>query len=133
MARWRPFGALAAFLIVAAGCSNPAEGKLRAQIDTWKGTPYLDAGSSHAGISNAGFVRAVFHDTFGGSRTNGHSYPESLLRIGVLAEWFELRIGQNFGNVRTTVPRDGSLAQSKQVKDTLAKWQAVIEKLKAGS
>src|SRR5262249_7825586 len=49
------------------------------------------------------------HDTFAGTRTNGHSYPESLLRIGMLAEWFEFRIGQNFGNVRTTVPRDVSV------------------------
>jgi hypothetical protein len=31
-----------------------------------------------------------------GVQTIGHSYPETLFRIGMLAEWFELRIAQNF-------------------------------------
>jgi hypothetical protein len=26
-----------------------------------------------------------------------HSYPETLLRVGMLAEWFELRVGWNYG------------------------------------
>lgn len=30
-----------------------------------------------------------------------HSYPEALFRIGLFADWFELRIGQNFSNTRT--------------------------------
>jgi hypothetical protein len=30
-------------------------------------------------------------------------YPEALLRIGMFADWFELRIGQNFANQRQTV------------------------------
>jgi hypothetical protein len=29
-------------------------------------------------------------------QTISHSYPEALFRIGILAEWFELRIGQNY-------------------------------------
>ncbi len=50
--------------------------------------------------------------TFTGDRSNGqrftsHSYPEALLRVGVFADWFEFRLGQNFGNERTTLP-DGS-------------------------
>lgn len=50
--------------------------------------------------------------TFTRDRTNGerfssHSYPETLLRVGMFAEWFELRLGQNFGSERTTLP-DGS-------------------------
>jgi hypothetical protein len=32
-----------------------------------------------------------------------HSYPESLFRIGMLAEWFELRLGWNYGNSAETV------------------------------
>jgi outer membrane putative beta-barrel porin/alpha-amylase len=31
-----------------------------------------------------------------GVQTITHSYPETLFRIGMLAEWFELRISQNF-------------------------------------
>jgi hypothetical protein len=43
--------------------------------------------------------------TFGRDRSEGattttHSYPEALLRVGMFAEWFELRVGQNFGNSR---------------------------------
>ena len=30
--------------------------------------------------------------------TNEHSFPESLFRIGMLAEWFELRLGWNYGS-----------------------------------
>jgi len=33
-----------------------------------------------------------------GVTSTGHSYPEALLRIGVLADWFEFRIAQNFGH-----------------------------------
>jgi hypothetical protein len=35
-------------------------------------------------------------DAAGDSRLNAHSYPEMLWRIGMFADWFELRIGQNF-------------------------------------
>jgi hypothetical protein len=38
------------------------------------------------------------HDRSGGVTTRTHSYPEILLRIGMFADWFELRIGQNFGS-----------------------------------
>ncbi len=31
---------------------------------------------------------------------NAHSYPEILLRVGMFADWFELRIGQNMSNSR---------------------------------
>ena len=50
--------------------------------------------------------------TFTRDRTNGerfssHSYPEALLRVGMFADWFEFRLGQNFGTERTTLP-DGT-------------------------
>jgi hypothetical protein len=32
------------------------------------------------------------HDDTAGVQLNGHSYPETLFRIGMLDEWFELRI-----------------------------------------
>lgn len=37
-----------------------------------------------------------------------HSYPEALLRVGLFADWFELRLGQNFSNSRTPAD-DGSV------------------------
>lgn len=41
------------------------EEKLRAELDSWKGTPYLDNGKTRTGIGNAGFVSAVFRGAFG--------------------------------------------------------------------
>jgi hypothetical protein len=35
-----------------------------------------------------------FGDTTRGVRTITHSYPEALLRIGMFADWFELRLGE---------------------------------------
>jgi cell wall-associated NlpC family hydrolase len=39
--------------------------KLRAELDTWKGTPYLLNGKTRTGIGNSGFVSAVFRGAFG--------------------------------------------------------------------
>ncbi len=36
----------------------------------------------------------------GSSQTIGHSYPESLFRYGILADWLELRLATNFTNTR---------------------------------
>jgi hypothetical protein len=33
---------------------------------------------------------------------NQHSYPEALLRIGMFADWFELRLGQNYSRTQLT-------------------------------
>ncbi len=51
-----------------------------------RGRVQLEAGYTYTRDANAG------------NRVEAHSYPETLLRIGMLAEWFELRIGQNFGS-----------------------------------
>lgn len=37
-----------------------------------------------------------FLDKQGNTRTQVHSFPESLLRVGMFAEWFELRLGYNY-------------------------------------
>jgi Putative MetA-pathway of phenol degradation len=55
-----------------------------------KGRVQLEAGYT--------FIR----DRDGGSRLSSHSFPEALFRIGLFADWFELRIGQNFNDTRTT-------------------------------
>lgn len=39
---------------------------------------------------------SFFRNEAGGVRTDTHSFPEPLLRIGMLAEWFELRLGYNY-------------------------------------
>lgn len=46
-------------------------------------------------------------DRANGERVIGHSYPEALLRLGMFTDWFEFRIGQNFGNERT-IMSDGT-------------------------
>lgn len=59
-----------------------------------KGRAQLEAGYTYT------------RDRSGVVTTTSHSYPEALLRVGVFAEWFELRIGQNFGNARSGSPND---------------------------
>ncbi len=38
-------------------------------------------------------------DREGGLRTASHSYPEVLMRAGIVADWLELRLGQSFSDV----------------------------------
>jgi hypothetical protein len=47
-------------------------------------------------VAQIEFGYTYTHDNDGAARTTSHSYPEALLRYGMLAEWFELRIAQNF-------------------------------------
>src|SRR5262249_60602656 len=44
-----------------------------------------------------------FRDKTGGVRTTLHSTPEALLRVGMFADWFEWRVGQNLFSERVTV------------------------------
>ena len=41
-----------------------------------------------------------------GTTTTLHSYPEALFRIGMFAEWFELRVGQNVFSERIRSPQE---------------------------
>jgi len=43
------------------------------------------------------------YDSEGNERTRSHSFPETLLRIGVLAEWLELRIVWNYLDEQTEI------------------------------
>ncbi len=45
-----------------------------------------------------------------GVRTTNQSYPEPLLRVGVAAEWLELRIGWNYGEQITRGPAPATFA-----------------------
>ena len=49
------------------------------------------------------------HDEEGPGRTVGHSYPETLLRYGMLANWLEFRLAWNYGSEEVTgVRTDGA-------------------------
>jgi hypothetical protein len=69
----------------------------------------LDSDRPHfpEATTTVGEGRAIFESgytfTKKGETFLSHSYPEALLRIGMFADWFELRIGQNFANQRQTV------------------------------
>ena len=45
-------------------------------------------------------------DDDGTDRVVGHSYPEPLLRVGVLADWLELRVGWNYATESVGVIRE---------------------------
>jgi hypothetical protein len=51
------------------------------------------------GIRQLEMGYTYFHDDGGGTSVSSHSYPEFLLRVGVLADWLEMRVGWNFGSV----------------------------------
>ena len=56
--------AITLFALLTTACGKSAEKKLRTEFETWKGTPYADHGTTHAGISNAAFVREMFQNSF---------------------------------------------------------------------
>ena len=58
---------------------------VEASVAVGKGRIQLEAGYT--------FIQ----DRADGKKVVHHSYPEALLRIGMFADWFELRIGQNLG------------------------------------
>jgi hypothetical protein len=49
------------------------------------------------------------YDREGNERTRAHSFPETLLRVGVLAEWLELRVDWNYLDEQTEI---GSFKES---------------------
>jgi hypothetical protein len=53
------------------------------------------------GRTQVEFGYTFTRDTAAGIRVDEHSYPETLFRIGMLAEWFEFRIGWNYFTERT--------------------------------
>lgn len=68
--------------------------------------PDFTEASSTVGLRRVQLEAGYTHitDRSGGVNTSSHSYPEALLRIGMIADWFEFRVGQNFGNVRQNSP-----------------------------
>jgi hypothetical protein len=63
--------------------------------------PHLPEASTTVGLGRAVLEAGYTYNTSGGFFPL-HSFPEALLRIGVLADWLEVRITQNIVNQPTT-------------------------------
>lgn len=60
--------------------------------------PHFSEASSLVGLGRiqveSGFTYSL--DNFAGQRSKQYSFPETLYRIGLFQEWFELRVGYNY-------------------------------------
>ena len=54
------------------------------------------------GVAQFEFGYTYTYDNDGTTQTRSHSSPEVLLRYGILAEWLELRVAYNYGDVLET-------------------------------
>jgi hypothetical protein len=57
--------------------------------------PHFPEASTTVGLGRA-MLESGYTYSKKGAEFFSHSYPEALLRVGLLADWFEVRIGQNF-------------------------------------
>jgi hypothetical protein len=57
--------------------------------------PHLPEASTTVGKGRI-VLESGYTFTGKGSTFSSHAYPEALLRIGMFADWFEFRVGQNF-------------------------------------
>jgi Putative MetA-pathway of phenol degradation len=64
--------------------------------------PHFPEASTAVGVGRA-ILESGYTFTRKDASLVSHSYPESLLRVGMFANWFEFRIGQNFLNDRRMV------------------------------
>lgn len=72
--------------------------------------PHFSEASSLVGLGRVQLETGYtfFRDTDAGTIVSTHSFPEPLLRVGVFAEWFELRLGYNYLIEQTSAPGIGS-------------------------
>jgi hypothetical protein len=68
--------------------------------------PHLPEAASTVGLGRVILESGYTYTSKGPAFLHQNSYPEALLRIGMLAEWFELRISQNFLNQKN-IPGSG--------------------------
>jgi len=71
--------------------------------------PHLPEAANTVGLGRVILESGYTYTSAGPAFLHQHSYPEALLRIGILANWFELRISQNFVNQRN-LPGSGQPA-----------------------
>jgi len=60
------------------------------------------------GVAQLEMGYSYTYDSEAGGRTKSHSYPELLLRYGILAEWLELRVGWSYAEETTNALAQGS-------------------------
>jgi len=65
--------------------------------------PHFPEATTTVGIGRAILDSGYTFTKKGGSFVS-HSYPEALLRIGMLADWFEFRVGQNVVSQQESIP-----------------------------
>jgi hypothetical protein len=63
--------------------------------------PHLPESSTTVGLGRAVLEAGYTYNTSGGFFPL-HSFPEAVLRVGMFADWFELRVGQNLASLTTT-------------------------------
>lgn len=95
------------------GCSGHSRGTLMqwSYGTSFSGGPNLDeplvtdrpdfteaSSTVGMGVAQLEFGYTYIFDNDGGTATKSHSYPETLLRYGLLADWLELRVAWNYAN-----------------------------------
>lgn len=72
--------------------------------------PHLSEASNLVGLGTAQLEcgYSYFHDRNAGVTSEGHSFGEALLRLGIFAEWFELRLADGYLMERTRDPVNGN-------------------------
>jgi hypothetical protein len=64
--------------------------------------PHFPEAATTVGLGRA-ILESGYTFTSKGTSFASHSLPEALLRVGVFADWFEVRIGQNLLNQKQTI------------------------------
>ncbi|MGC3969320.1 MAG: transporter [Pirellulales bacterium] len=72
--------------------------------------PHISEASSLVGLGTAQLESgySYFHDRNAGVTSEGHSFGEALIRLGIFAEWFELRLADSYLMERTRDPINGN-------------------------
>lgn len=84
------------------GAPDPQPEQPGARIITDR--PHLAEAATTVGLGRIQIENGYtfFTDDQAGTRVQTHSFPETLIRLGVLREWFELRVAYNFFSEKTT-------------------------------
>jgi hypothetical protein len=108
------FVAVVAVFVVAPACAVADEGYRKTLMQWSYGTSFEGGPDLYAplvtdrpdfteasvtvgyGVAQLEMGYTFTYDSAGNDRTRSHSFPETLLRVGVLAEWLELRFDWNY-------------------------------------
>ena len=102
---WTTAGSFPKTLFEAIWGYQPSEGRKEQSEDERRlepDRPHFPEASTTVGLGRA-VVESGYTFTTKGNSLVSHSAPEALLRVGMLADWFEFRIGQNFIDQQQTV------------------------------